>query len=138
MDLIDLEISRTIAAAPGAIYDAWLDATKPGGPWYGCDRVILNPVVDGLFYHSVQHAGREWAHYGRFIRLERPALIEHSWMSEATQAVDTIVTLTLEPQGDGALVTLRQARVPDDAMGRQHKDGWTFILDAIAARLQRA
>jgi len=35
-------------------------------------------------------------------------------------------------------VTLRHADVPDDSMGRQHKDGWTFILAAIAARVQKA
>ena len=46
---------------------------------------IINPVVDGLFYHVVKHEGKSWAHYGRFIRLDRGRAIEHTWVSEATR-----------------------------------------------------
>jgi hypothetical protein len=34
-------------------------------------------------------------------------------------------------------VTLRHAGVPDDDFGRQHAEGWTFILGALAARLAK-
>jgi hypothetical protein len=72
MNFVDLKMSRAVKAKPGDVYDVWLDATSPGGPWFRCERVILNAAVDGLFYHCVRHEGRVWAHYGRFIRLERP------------------------------------------------------------------
>lgn len=47
------------------MFDVWLDSKSPGSPWFGAERVILNPVVDGVFYHCVRHEGRAWAHYGR-------------------------------------------------------------------------
>jgi len=94
----------------------------------------MDAVVDGLFYHSVEYQGREWAHYGRFVRLDRARLIEHTWMSEATRGIESRVTVTFEPQGDGTLVTLRHADLPDDDMGRQHEDGWKFVLGAVAER----
>ena len=135
MNHIDLTLSRIIKAKPEQVFDVWLDTRSPGGPWFGCERVILQPVVDGLFYHGVRHDGRMWAHYGRFIRLERPRLIEHTWVSEATRGIETIVTLDIAPRGDETALTLRHSNVPDDAMGRRHEEGWNFVLSAIAGRL---
>ena len=134
MSSIDINLSRTVNATPEQVFNVWLDATSPGGPWFGAERVILQPQPDGLFYHCVQHQNRPWAHYGRFTRIEKPRVIEHTWVSEATQGRETVVTLTLEPRGRGTEVTLRHSGVPDDEMGRRHKDGWGFTLDAIAKR----
>jgi uncharacterized protein YndB with AHSA1/START domain len=134
MKRIELTVSRTISATPAAVFDVWLDAKSPGGPWFGAERVILNAVVDGLFYHAVSHEGRTWAHYGRFVKLEKPRVIEHTWLSEATRGIESTVTVTLEPKGDSTLVTLRHRDVPDDEMGRRHEEGWTFVLGAITDR----
>jgi uncharacterized protein YndB with AHSA1/START domain len=145
---IELTVCRTIPATPDEVFDAWLDVEKGrlaqpgsegaapghGGPWIGASRAIVNATVDGLFYHSVHHAGREWAHYGRFLRLDRGQCIEHTWVSEATRGIESIVTLTLDAQSKGTLVTLRHAQLPDDDMGRQHEEGWTFVLQALADR----
>ena len=133
----NLTITRTIPANPADVYDAWLDAKSPGGPWYGCNRAILEVKVDGLFYHSVVHEGREWAHYGRFITLDRPRQIEHTWVSEGTRGLETVVTLTFEPEGDGTRVTLRHGGVPDDDFGRQHQEGWAWVLGMMEERFAK-
>jgi uncharacterized protein YndB with AHSA1/START domain len=138
MNMTDLNLSRTIRATPEEIYDVWLDAKSPGGPWFGTKRTILNAVVDGLFYHVVEHAGKTWPHYGRFITLERGKKIEHTWVSPATKGLETTVTLTFARAEGGTKVELHHSGVPDDEMGRQHGDGWTYILGSIAGRLERA
>jgi len=135
MNLTDLTVTRTIPAPAEKVFDVWIDPKSPGGPWFGGDRVIVNPVVDGLFYLAAKHEGRVWPHYGRFLRLERPRLIEYTWMSEATQGKESVVTLTLQPLGEDTEVTLRHSGVPDDEMGRKHKDGWGWILDMLAQGL---
>jgi len=132
-----LTLSRSVQATPAEVFEVWLDTKSPGGPWFGSERVILDAAVDGLFYHCVRHEGRTWAHYGRFVRLDRPRVIEHTWMSEATRGIESTVTLTLEPKDGGTLVTLRHADLPDDDMGRQHEEGWKFVLGAIADRFTR-
>jgi uncharacterized protein YndB with AHSA1/START domain len=137
INTIELKLARTVRAAAGNVFDVWLDSKSPGGPWFGCERVILNPVVDGLFYYAVRHEGRVWPHYGRFVRLERPRVIEHTWVSEATRGFESVVTLTFEPHGGETEVTLVHSNVPDDAMGRQHKEGWNFVLNAIAMRFHQ-
>ena len=72
MTLCDLTVSRRIPAAPEAVFNVWIDPSSPGGPWFGSKRVIATPVVDGLFFLAVEHEGRMWPHYGRFLRIEGP------------------------------------------------------------------
>ncbi len=135
MKLTEITVARTIPASAEKIFDVWIDPKSPGGPWFGAERVILNPVVDGLFYLAVKHEGRTWPHYGRFLQLDRPRRIEHTWMSEATQGAESIVTVTMEPRGEQTEVTIRHSGVPDDEMGRQHEKGWTWILSALGEDL---
>lgn len=133
----ELTLTRTIRASPAEVYDVWLDTKSPGGPWFGCNRVILDPKVDGLFYHSVRHESRDWAHYGRFITLERPRRIEHTWVSEGTRGLESVVSLSFEPEGNETRVTLRHTGVPDDEFGLMHKDGWGFVLGSIEQRFAK-
>ena len=134
----DLKISRTINASPETIYDIWIDAKSPGGPWFGSERVILNAVVDGLFFHAMTHEGKTWAHYGRFIALERGVRIEHTWMSEATKGLESVVTITLTAKAGKTELVLRHAGVPDDDFGRQHAEGWGWMGDMLVEKFAKA
>jgi uncharacterized protein YndB with AHSA1/START domain len=69
---------------------------------------------------------------GRFLQIDRPRVVEYTWMSEATKDSESIVTVTMEARGDQTEITLRHSGVPDDEMGRQHKDGWAWVLSALA------
>jgi uncharacterized protein YndB with AHSA1/START domain len=137
MKTLELTVSRTIPAPPEEVFDVWLDSTSPGGLWFGVEKAIVNVAVDGLFYHAVQHQGRSWSHYGRFIRLERGRTIEHTWVSEATKGLESIVTITLKPSGAGTDVTLHHVNVPDDELGRSHEGGWGWYLDVLVQRFQK-
>ncbi len=135
MNFTDITVNRTIPAPADKIYDVWIDPKSPGGPWHGAERVIFNPVVDGLYYLAIKHEGRVWPHYGRFTKMERPSVVEFTWMSEGTKGAESVVTVTLQQRGDQTDVTLRHAGVPDDDLGHQHKEGWTWILNALADAL---
>lgn len=137
MNLIDITVTRIIPAPPAEVFDVWIDPHSPGGPWFGAARLIINPVVDGLFYSAVIHEGKTWPHYGRFIAMERPRRVEHTWVSEGTRGLETIVTVTFEPQGEQTNISLTHSGVPDDEMGRRHKDGWTWVLSMLAERVNK-
>jgi len=62
MKLIDITVTRAIPTPVENVFDVWIDPKSPEGPWFGAERVILNPVVDGLFYFAVKHEGRMWPH----------------------------------------------------------------------------
>jgi uncharacterized protein YndB with AHSA1/START domain len=139
MKLTEVSVARTIAAKPHAIFEVYVDPNSPGSPWFGAARLIINVKVDGLFYFLVSHEGKDWAHYGRFLRIDHPSLsgtgvVEYTWMSEATRGAESIVTITFAPLGEETEVTLRHANVPDDEMGRRHADGWTWMLNLLAER----
>ncbi len=137
MELISVTVTRKIPATPAEVFDSWIDRDHPGGPWFGMKHVILNPVVDGLFYHAVDHQGKTWPHYGRFITLDRPNKIEHTWMSEATKGHESVVTITLKADGNDTEITLNHSGIPDDEMGRSHEGGWTWILSMLAQRFEK-
>jgi uncharacterized protein YndB with AHSA1/START domain len=134
MKLTEVIVSRTIPASAEKVFDVWMDPKSPGGPWFGAENLIMHPVVDGLFYLAVKHEGRTWPHYGRFLQINRPSLAEYTWMSEGTKGAESVVSVTMEARGEETEVTLRHSGVPDDEMGRQHEDGWAWVLSALAER----
>lgn len=138
MKLIDISVTRAVPAPAEKVFDVWMDPSSPGGPWFGADRVIVNVAVDGLFYMAAKHEGRTWPHYGRFVAIERPRKVEYTWVSEATQGIESIVTVTFEPRGEQTEVTLRHSGVPDDEMGRRHEEGWTWVLSMVAERFAKS
>lgn len=133
----DITLERLIPAGPAAVFDAWLDSSHPGSPWHGVVRVILQARPDGLFYrmHRSDGDGFELAHYGRFTAIERPGRIQHTWVSQHTRGLESLVTIDLRARGGQTLITLRHEGVPDDDMGRLHKAGWSHYLDILADRL---
>ena len=133
----DLELTRTMPAKPADVYDAWLDPKSPGSFWFGSKRLIHDVRVDGLFYVCMGHEGRDWAHYGRFVTLDRGSKIEHTWVSEGTRGLESLVSLTFEPDGEKTRVMLRHTGFPDDEFGHQHKEGWEFVLAMIEKRFSR-
>jgi uncharacterized protein YndB with AHSA1/START domain len=132
--LLELTVSRTMDAAPADVFDAWVNPAKVGA-WFGTARVIMHPTVDGLYYFGVQHEGRTWPHYGRFLRIEPPRLVEQTWMSESTHGLESVVTFSIEPAGRGSTVTIRHTGLPNEKEVRNHKEGWTGLLDALASHI---
>src|SRR5579863_6812079 len=97
------KVTRKIDARPHEVFAAWTDPEHPASPWSkrnGPIRLaIMNRTVDGLFYINMGPPMQLATHYGRFIRLDRPKLIEHTWASEGTRGADTRVRITLRPHG---------------------------------------
>ena len=129
--LLKLTVSRTIDAPPADVFAAWVDPAKVS-VWFGAARVIMNPVIDGLYHLGVRHEDRTGCHiYGRFRRIERPRLVEQTWMSEGTHGLESIVTFSIEPRGRGSEVTIHHAGLPNEEERQNHQDGWTSLLDAM-------
>lgn len=121
---IEFKVERMIPAPPAEVYDAWLNPTIPGNPWNAADRFLLNPVVDGFFYWTI----KDTAHYGRFTTVQRPARIEHTWVSPNTLGLESTVTVTFESHAEGTHMTLVHAGLPDNEKGRSHEKGWNYFL----------
>lgn len=136
--MAEINFSRTIDASPAEVFDAWIDATGSVSPWSGVAKAIVNPPkVDSLFYSMYQMEGHEVAHYGRFVTLDKPRRIQYTWVSEATQGLESLVTLHLEPQGNKTVVQIKHTGVPDDEAGRRHEDAYGYILTRMSAHFRK-
>jgi uncharacterized protein YndB with AHSA1/START domain len=122
---VEFKFERTIPATPDEVFDAWLDPKVPGNPWNMADKLLLTPQVDGLFYWSVKGT----SHYGRFIEVERPGRLQHTWVSPNTLGEESTVTVTFLKKGQDTLMTLVHSGLPDTEGGRGHEKGWNYFFD---------
>ncbi len=133
MKTIDFELTRVIPASPAEAFDGWLDPHCPGTPWTAAAKLMLDPKVDGLYYWLfINEAGERKPHYGRFTIVDRPSQVQYTWMSLHTRGLESIVTVTFEPQGQDTLLTLRHENLPDDEYGRGHEQGWGHLVGQFA------
>jgi uncharacterized protein YndB with AHSA1/START domain len=127
---LELNFERLIAAKPDEVFAAWLDPKTPGSIWHVADKFILNAEVDGLFYWQMG----DTPHYGRFTRVTRPSVLQHTWVSPYTEGLESLVTITFKKQGKDTLLKLVHAGLPHSDRGRAHNDGWTHFLGGFQER----
>jgi uncharacterized protein YndB with AHSA1/START domain len=135
---VSVTVERRIAAAPETVFDAWLDPegvgqwlfATPGGTM---ERVEVDPRVGGGFT-IVERRGADLAeHFGEYVELDRPRRLAFDFWTNFS-AERTRVIVTIGPDGDGSLLTLRHEGVWADYEARTHQ-GWTMILDKLALSL---
>lgn len=130
---IEVRVERAIAAPVDETFDAWLSPKVPGTPWNLADKFVLNAQVDGLFFWSIQGM----AHYGRFTEVQRPARLQHTWMSGSTSGQESTVTVTFSEKEEHTLMTLVHSGLPDTDGGIGHEKGWNFFLDNFAKKFSQ-
>ena len=131
---LEFKFERTIPAPPGEVFDAWLNPQIPGNPWNAAEKFVLDPKVDGLFYWTLKGT----SHYGRFMEIERPGRIQHTWVSPNTLGEESTVTVTFKKQGEDTLMTLVHSDLPNTAGGRGHEKGWNYFLDLFPIQFGNA
>jgi uncharacterized protein YndB with AHSA1/START domain len=131
---VEIKVERTIPAPPAEVFDAWLDPKVPGTLWHEHAKLIFDPKVDGLWYLlSLAHRREGTPHYGRFMEIDRPDRIQHSWMSRNTLGEESMVAVTFQKKGEGTLIVLLHSDLPNDDMARAHEKGWNSIFDRFSS-----
>jgi uncharacterized protein YndB with AHSA1/START domain len=128
-------VARRIAAPPEALFDAWLDRECVGRWLFATPDGVMEKVeIDarlGGGFTIVERRGADLAeHFGEYVELDRPRRLAFDfWTSMSAER--TRVTVTIEADGDGSLLTLRHDSVWADYEDRT-RHGWTMILDGLA------
>lgn len=133
---LTLSITRTIPAAPQAVYDAWLDPATiarfmAGGADQRVTEARTDPRVGGAF-RIVMTSDKEVAHQGVYKDLVPHSLIRFTWESPYSPA-DSEVTVRLSPVAGGTEVSLSQVKFLSESARDGHKGGWTTILERLAS-----
>ncbi|HTS32388.1 MAG TPA: SRPBCC domain-containing protein [Thermoplasmata archaeon] len=128
-------VTREIAATPSEVFEAWTNPKHPASPWskrHGIRSVIMNRAVDGVFYINMGPPMPLPTHFGRFLQLDKPTLVEHTWASEGTLGAETLVRITLRTHGKGTQFSLRHRGLQSAKSARAHEEGWGMIIGWLA------
>jgi uncharacterized protein YndB with AHSA1/START domain len=140
---VKAKVTHRFKAAPERVFDAWLDEgtvrrwsslPMPGFGAMDVRRVEIDPRVGGRFTFSDMRADGEAVHWGTYLEIERPRKLVFTWFTseEEEKEATSIVTLTIEPDGDGCLATIvheMDARWSDYI--KQTETGWAGMLGQI-------
>lgn len=139
-ETVTVTISRSIAAPPEQVFDAWLDPDAVGHwlfatPDGAMEKVEVDPKVGGRFT-IVERRGNDLAeHYGEYRELDRPRRLAFDFWTNFSEE-RTRVTVTIAPEGDGSHLTLTHEGVWTDYADRTEQ-GWTMILEGLERRIAR-
>jgi uncharacterized protein YndB with AHSA1/START domain len=131
-----LTLKRRLNAPAEKVYAAW---TKPEQiiKWFGPDsgRVTKaeTDVRAGGRYTIVFHTEDGEEHYvGGVYRVVEPnAKLQFTWAWRSTLERESLVTILIKPDGDGAILTLIHEQFFDEAARDRHQYGWTGSLDKL-------
>ena len=124
---VEFKIERTIPATPEEAFDAWLDPKVPGNIWNAAEKFVFDVKPDGLFYWLLKGT----AHYGRFIDVQRPHRLKHTWMSPNTLGYESNVTVTFEKRAGETIMTILHSDLPDCEPAKGHEKGWGYFASVF-------
>ncbi|MPZ39581.1 MAG: SRPBCC domain-containing protein [Rhizobiales bacterium] len=144
--LATAKVSHRFSAAPERVYDAWLDPSKlriwmkaalmEMGLSGDIRRIEVDARVGGTFFFSDIRDAGEAKHWGTYRVLDRPRKIEFTWIVDESQNDEpSVVTITIEPDGTGSIVTIAHEKIWASYVERTEM-GWSRMLRAIDAMLQ--
>ena len=119
-DNVSVEVTRRLPAPPDTVFDAWFDPENLGRWLFATaegrmERVEVDPRVGGRF------------------EIDRPRRLAFDF-GTSFEATPTRVTVTIVPDGEGSLLTLRHEGVWSDWEDRT-RHGWDMILGNLERTL---
>jgi uncharacterized protein YndB with AHSA1/START domain len=137
-----LTLTRHLNATPERVFAAW---TEPQSliRWFGPGSVRPETVcaeidarTGGRYRISFDNDRGEYHEVGGIYReLVPPARLVFSWAWHSTPERESLVTVTLRPDGVGTFLTLHHQQFFDADARDAHAHGWTSTLDRLERML---
>jgi uncharacterized protein YndB with AHSA1/START domain len=135
-------VRQHLSAPPHVVFDQWTDAASLA-EWMcprpaRCLNVQADPRIGGILGFDIDEAGIIFRVSGNYLALERPHRVAFTWSCSTwpDPTIQTVVTVTIEPDGDQAsLMTIEHELLPP-ALEQQHAHGWTAISGQLESRLR--
>lgn len=137
----DLVVERVFPMSAAKLYAAW---TKHFDIWFAAPgSVLMEAEVNAPFFFETEYraeaqsVARRHPHYGRFLRLVPERLVQITWVTGAggTEGAETVVTVELQPEGDGCRLKLTHAGFATAASRDATEHAWPMVLEQMERRL---
>lgn len=133
-----LTLNRRLNAAPAKVFAAWTDPEKIVR-WFGPAHTVDGSVeaemdvrVGGSFRIRFRtEDGEQHQVGGNYREVVPDQRLMFTWAWHTTPERESLVTVTLRPDGDGTLLSLNHAQFFDQAARDGHERGWTGTLDKL-------
>jgi uncharacterized protein YndB with AHSA1/START domain len=135
-DKPSLTLRRRFNASPALVFGAWTDP-KQLVRWFGPENVVaLRAEADlrvGGKYRVVMRSddGNEHDVSGVYREIVPNEKLVFTWAWRSTPERESLVTVTIQPDGDGALLTLTHSQLFDETAAKNHEHGWTGSLNKL-------
>ena len=131
-------VSRVLPAPPAEVFD-WLTDPAKLARWMSPQGEVVAQAdarVGGRLHIVMVGDGTRIEHRGEYLEVSPPERLVFTWNSVYTDG-DSLVTIDLQEQAGGTLLTLRHERLPLDHADA-HLGGWTKILERLALEIRHA
>jgi uncharacterized protein YndB with AHSA1/START domain len=133
-----LTLKRRLNASPAKVYAASTDPEKIAR-WFGPAQVVAGSVradidarVGGRYRVSFKMQDGEHNEVAGVYREMVPnRILAFSWAWHSTPERESQVRVSLQPDGDGTLLTLHHEQLFDQAARDGHEGGWIGTLDKL-------
>jgi uncharacterized protein YndB with AHSA1/START domain len=133
-----LTLKRRLNAPAEKVYAAWTDP-KQLVRWFGPDGgPVTHAETDlrvGGKYVVIFHTEDGEEHYvsGTYQEVEPNRKLVFSWAWRSTPERESLVTITIKPDGDGVILTLLHEKFFDQEARDRHEFGWTGSMNKLEA-----
>lgn len=135
-------VRQRLPAPPDIVFDEWTDAARLA-EWMcprpaRCLNAEADPRIGGALRFDIEEAGSTFRVSGNYLTLQRPYRVAFTWSCSTwpDPTIQTIVTVTIEPDGAGASIMTIEHELLPPALVRQHAHGWTVISTQLETRLR--
>lgn len=135
-------VRRRLPAPADVVFDEWTDAARLA-EWMcprpaRCLNMEADPRIGGTVAFDVEEAGRTFRVSGNYLTLERPHRVAFTWSCSTwlDPAIQSVVTVTIEPDGaEASIMTIEHQLLPP-ALVQQHAQGWAVVTTQLESRLR--
>lgn len=136
-----LTLTRLLSAPPEKVYAAWVDPQKlvqwfgPASVEEGSVKADIDLRVDGSYRISFRAGGGYNEVSGVYREVVPNRRLVFSWAWHSTPERESLVTISIRPEGNGTLLVFNHAQFVDEQARDNHERGWTEFLVKLESYL---
>ena len=136
-----LTLTRRFNAAPEKVYAAWSDPQRlvqwfgPAGVEEGSVKADIDLRVGGGYRISFNANGNYNEVGGVYREVVPNQRLVFSWAWHSTPERESLVTISIKPEGSGSLLVFNHAQFVDEKARDNHQRGWTELLAKLESYL---